>query len=58
MYFLLSFIFPVSQMIYWTIKFPKYFQDINILNINLNTFILVFLASVNSVYFLIYKLWK
>ena len=41
----LSFIFPVSQMIYWTIKFPKYFQDIDILNINLNTLTLVILAS-------------
>ena len=29
--FCISFIFPVSQMIYWTIKFPKYIQDINIL---------------------------
>ncbi len=44
--FLLSFIFPISQMIYWTIKFPKYFQDINILKINLNTLMLVGLASV------------
>ena len=41
----LSFIFPVSQMIYWTVKFPKYFQDLDILNINLNTLILVILAS-------------
>ena len=41
----LSFIFPVSQMIYWTMKFPKYFQDLDILNINLNTLILVILAS-------------
>ncbi len=43
--FLLSFIFPVSQMIYWTMKFPKYFQDINILKINLNTLMLVSLSS-------------
>ena len=43
--FILSFIFPVSQMIYWTIKFPKYFQDINILKINFNTLMLVSLAS-------------
>ena len=43
--FLLSFIFPVSQMIYWTVKFPKYIQDINILKINLNTLTLVLLAS-------------
>ena len=45
----LSFLFPVLQMIYWTIKFPKYFQDINIININLNTLILVVLASVSIV---------
>ncbi len=44
--FLLSFIFPVSQMIYWTMKFPKYFQDIDIFKINLNTLMLVGLASV------------
>ncbi len=45
----ISFIFPVSQMIYWTIKFPKYFQDINIININLNTLFLVLLASISIV---------
>ena len=27
--FFCSFVFPVSQMTYWTIKFPKYFQDID-----------------------------
>ena len=43
--FLLSFIFPVSQMIYWTAKFPKYIQDIDIFKINLNTLTLVLLAS-------------
>ena len=45
----LSFLFPVTQMIYWTIKFPKYFQDINIINININTLILVLLASTSIV---------
>ena len=45
----LSFLFPVSQMIYWTIKFPKYFQDINIINININTLILVLIASISIV---------
>ena len=44
--FFLSFIFPVSQMVYWTIKFPKYLQDINILEINLNTLMLVGSSSV------------
>ena len=43
--FFISFIFPVSQMIYWTLKFPKYIQDINILKINLNTMYLVFISS-------------
>ena len=43
--FLLSFIFPVTQMIYWTIKFPKYIQDIDIIKINFNTLILVGIAS-------------
>ena len=43
--FLVSFIFPVSQMIYWTLKFPKYIQDIDIFKINLNTLTLVALAS-------------
>ena len=45
MVFFISFVFPVSQMIYWTLKFPKYIQDINILKINLNTIYLVGLSS-------------
>ncbi len=48
--FFISFIFPVSQMIYWTFKFPKYIQDINILRINLNTMYLVGLASLVLVF--------
>ena len=34
--FFISFVFPVSQMIYWTLKFPKYIQDIlsNVLGIH------------------------
>ena len=43
--FFVSFVFPVSQMIFWTFKFPKYFQDIDILKINFNTLYLVGLAS-------------
>jgi iron(III) transport system permease protein len=43
--FFLSFIFPLSQMIYWTMKFPKYFQDTNIISLNFNTLLLVVLAS-------------
>ena len=44
--FFVSFIFPVSQMIYWTFKFPKYIQDIDIIKININTLYLVGLSSV------------
>ena len=44
--FLVSFVFPVSQMIYWTIKFPKYIQDIDIIKINYNTLLLVSLSSI------------
>ena len=42
----ISFLFPVSQMIYWTIKFPKYLKDIDIVNININTLLLVLLSSI------------
>ena len=45
----ISFIFPVSQMIYWTVKFPKYIYDLNILKININTLLLVGLASFSIV---------
>ncbi len=43
--FFISFLFPVSQMIFWTIKYPKYIQDIDIVGLNLNTLKLVFLSS-------------
>ncbi len=43
--FFISFIFPTLQMFYWTIKFPKYFQDANLWLLNFNTLTLVFLAS-------------
>jgi len=42
--FFCSFLFPVMQMLYWTYKFPKYLQDLNFLNIGLNTLLLVFLS--------------
>ncbi len=44
--FFLSFVFPLSQMLYWTIKFPKYIQDINVVELNLNTLFLVLAASI------------
>jgi iron(III) transport system permease protein len=33
-------------MIYWTVKFPKYLQDTNIISLNFNTLLLVLLASI------------
>jgi len=43
--FFCSFLFPIAQMSYWTIKFPKYFQDIDFWLLNFNTFLLVFLST-------------
>ena len=43
--FFLSFVFPILQMAYWTFKFPKYFQDINLWSLNLNTLFLVGISS-------------
>ena len=42
--FSLSFLFPLSQMLYWTIKFPENLFDINIINLLLNTIYLVVLS--------------
>ena len=36
-------------MIYWTVKFPKYIYDLDILKININTLLLVGLASFSIV---------
>ena len=44
--FFCSFLFPVMQMLYWTIKFPKYLQDLNFINIGINTLLLVFLSCI------------
>ena len=42
--FFVSFLFPVLQMLYWTIIFPKHFFDLNIIELFLNTLQLVFLS--------------
>ena len=49
--FILSFLFPLSQMLYWTIKYPKYFFDLNIISLNLNTLYIVFLSSFCLLFF-------
>ena len=51
MLFFCSFLFPVMQMIYWTLKFPKYFQDLNFLSIGFNTILLVFLSCLLMIFF-------
>ena len=42
--FFLSFLFPLGQMLYWTIKFPENFLDFNSLDLFLNTIYLVLLS--------------
>jgi iron(III) transport system permease protein len=42
--FFISFLFPVLQMFYWTIIFPKHLIDLNIINLFLNTMLLVFIS--------------
>ncbi len=43
--FFLSFLFPLSQMLYWTIKFPENLFDLQIINLLSNTLYLVILSS-------------
>ena len=43
--FFLSFLFPLFQMIYWTIKFPENLFDLQIIELLMNTLYLVILSS-------------
>ena len=43
--FAISFLFPVLQMLYWTIMFPKHFTDLNVTQLLTNTMLLVFFSS-------------
>ena len=43
--FLFSFLFPFSQMLFWSIKFPEYYTNLNLFNLNFNTFCLIFCTS-------------
>ena len=49
--FSLSFLFPLSQMIYWTIKFPENLFDLQIIELLTNTLYLVFLSSLVLIIF-------
>ena len=49
--FSLSFLFPLSQMLYWTIKFPENLFDLDIIVLTLNTVYLVLLSSLVLILF-------
>jgi len=49
--FFMSFLFPLSQMLYWTIKFPENLFDLQIANLFLNTLYLVLLSSLVLIIF-------
>tara|TARA_B100000674_G_scaffold1282_1_gene1093 strand:+ start:39 stop:1658 length:1620 start_codon:yes stop_codon:yes gene_type:complete len=49
--FLLSFLFPLSQMLYWTIKFPENFFDLDIIILLLNTLYLVSMSGIVLIIF-------
>jgi len=46
-----SFIFPLSQMLYWTVIFPKNFFDLNSQQLFINTMLLVSLSSIVLIIF-------
>jgi len=43
--FFLSFVFPISQMFYWTLKFPENLTSLNTNELFINTLYLIFLTS-------------
>ncbi len=49
--FFVSFLFPLIQMLYWTLKFPENLFDLNILDLSLNTLYLVVLSSLVLIIF-------
>ncbi len=49
--FFLSFLFPLSQMMYWTLKFPENLFELQVLDLLKNTLYLVFLSSLVLIVF-------
>ena len=49
--FFLSFLFPLFQMLYWTIKFPENFFDLPAITLSINTLYLVILSSSVLIFF-------
>ena len=47
----LSFLFPLSQMLYWTLKFPENLFDLEIIKLLINTLYLVVLSSLALIIF-------
>ena len=43
--FFMSFLFPLSQMLYWTIKFPENLFDLKVIELLLNTLYLALISS-------------
>ena len=49
--FFMSFLFPLSQMLYWTIKFPENIIDLKVFDLLMNTLYLVSLSSLILIIF-------
>ena len=49
--FFMSFLFPLTQMLYWTIKFPENLFDLKVIDLLLNTLYLVLLSSLVLIIF-------
>ena len=49
--FFLGFLFPLTQMLYWTIKFPENFNSLQITDLLLNTIYLFSLSSLVLMFF-------
>jgi iron(III) transport system permease protein len=51
--FFLSFLFPLCQMLYWTIKFPENLFDLKVVELLINT---IYLVSLSSLILIIFSL--
>ncbi len=49
--FFLSFLFPLAQMLYWTIKFPENLFNLEVFKLSINTLYLVTLSSLVLILF-------
>ena len=49
--FISSFIFPFFQMLFWALKFPEYYQNLDLLKLNFNTFSLILFTGILIIFF-------